>query len=174
MTTTSIGTIDVRFDAGVLTLTDRQSPKTTLRFETAEIRSLAEFLNHLFLVESNARQAFRIPVSDYSGLTVELHRGDVRVAATPVTISLSGIFVRLPDSGAMTLSVGEEVDVTLHLSALTTTLHGQVSRRDRQGSGILFRSAFQGEQLDPPPDLTKIVMQLQRKHAAGHLGIASP
>lgn len=171
MLSTTIGTVTARLELGALILTDSKRPGVELRLDGEGPRLLAEFLSQTSERGTNDRQAFRVALSPASGLAVKL-TGPGAVPVTPVSISVTGMFLAPIGGGALEFTIGKEVPLQLEFEQRTLDLHGIVCRLDRTGAGLLFREAFRGEEVEPPPALTRIVMELQRRAAASRLETA--
>ena len=125
-----------------------------------EIRS---FLASLHLLDINRREAYRVPLHECNWLTVSIRCGGESIAVIPKTISVTGIFVAPPPGRSLDLSEGDAVDITLGFEGQSQKLDALVRRCQPGGFGLFFKDSMTGEQIDPPPQLSRIVMELQRR-----------
>jgi hypothetical protein len=161
MSSKSIGEAVLTVADDVLTLTHREHPDRQLTFSAEDCRQLLAYLNEVVTRESNQRQAFRVPVDRKSGLKVIVTRVVRRIPVVPLSISMTGIFIEADKS--LPLKMDDEVDVTIDYETNSITLAGTVRRIEPDGYGLLFRDSFRGEEITPPPTLSRIVMALQRR-----------
>jgi len=171
MLNTTIGTVTARMELGTLILTDSRRPDAEIRLEGDGPRALAEFLAYSPGRGANDRQAFRVPLATSSGLLVRLS-GPQAVPVVAVSISVTGMFLAPAAGGTLDFAIGRELELQLEFEQRTLDLHGLVCRLDRTGCGLLFRESFRGEELDPPPALSRIVMELQRRAVANRVEVA--
>lgn len=171
MLSQKIGPVTARMELGTLILTDSRKPGLEIRLDGEGPRILGEFLAYAPDRGANDRQAFRVPISAASGLVVRLLDSGT-VPVVPVSISVTGMFITPIGGGALDFTIGRELAVQLEFEQRTLDLHGIVCRLDRTGAGLLFRESFRNEQVEPPPALTRIVMELQRRAAASRLETA--
>lgn len=168
----SFGTVQASLDGGLLTLTDAAAPGGQIRLDAEGMQSLVDFLVSAPARESNIRQAYRVAVRPTSGLTAGLHTGTTEIEAAPASISVLGIFLTPPAGTKLDLAMDQEVRLSLEFEGQKLTLRGVVCRQDSTGCGLLFPDSLKGEELDPPPLLSRIVMELQRRAVAERLQIA--
>jgi hypothetical protein len=166
MAATNIGDLRVTFERGVLTITPHGRSESAITLDEDGVEKLIDLVCGHDESESNQRQAFRVSLWDSSGLTTTVRHGECEIEATPKSISLSGVFVELPDPPGIELPVGAQVEVTLELDTDHETLEAIVRRRHDSGCGLFFPASMKDEELDPPATLARIVMTLQRRWLA--------
>lgn len=172
MLSTSIGPVQAILDGGILTLTDTATSGGPVRLDGEGMQALVDFLISAPARESNIRQAYRVAVRPSSGLAARLHAGPAAMNVVPGSISVLGIFLSPSPGTKLELSMDQEVVLSLEFEGQGLTLRGLVCRQDNTGSGLLFPDSLNGEELDPPPLLSRIVMELQRRAVAERLEIA--
>lgn len=172
MLTTSIGSVQASLDGGLLTLTDGATGGGPIRLDADGMQALVDFLVSAPARESNIRQAYRVAVRPMSGLTARLQVGLAASDVVPISISVLGIFIGPLPGTKLSLSMDQEVVLSLEFEGRGLTLRGIVCRQDSTGCGLLFPGSLKGEELDPPPLLSRIVMELQRRAVAERLQIA--
>jgi len=166
MAETSIGDFRVAFERGVLTITHHDRPESAVTMNEDGVEKLIDLVCGHDESDSNQRQAFRVSLWDSCGLTTTVHHGGCEIEAIPTSISLSGVFVELPEPLEVGLSVGAQVDVTLDLDTDHETLVSIVRRRRGSGCGLFFPASMKDEELNPPATLARIVKNLQRRWLA--------
>ena len=166
MAETNIGDVRVTFERGVLTISHRDRSESTITLDEDGVEKLIDLVCGHDESESNRRHAFRVSLWNSCGLMTTVHHGECEFEAIPTSISLSGVFVELPEPLEFELSVGAQVDVTLDLDTDRETLEAIVRRRRGSGCGLFFPASMKDEELDPPATLARIVMNLQRRWLA--------
>ena len=166
MPETSIDDFRVTFERGVLTITPHDRPDSAVTLNEDGVEKLINLVCGHDESESNRRQTFRVSLWDSSGLTTTVRFGERDIEVIPTSVSLSGVFVELPDPLETELYVGREVEVTLDLDTENETLEAIVRRRRGSGCGLFFPASMKHEELDPPAGLARIVMSLQRRWLA--------
>lgn len=116
----------------------------------------------------DCRMTYRVPVVPKSGLKVNLVTRGHRWSAEAVDVSVLGIQVRLPRAQAPRLDAGEAVDVELDLAGEASVSVGAELRRSEMGRsevrfGLLYPSALQRGELNPPVALRQLVARLERR-----------
>jgi hypothetical protein len=114
----------------------------------------------------NRRDAFRVPVVRPGDLTCCVTAGDVRFEGRPANISMTGMYVRKRASDPIDLQIGDEVEVALRSGGEFTQLAAVVRRLGRDGYGLFFPCSIKNRVIDPPPEIRRIVMELQRRWMA--------
>lgn len=166
MAETNIGDVRVTFERGVLTITRLDRSESTITLDEDGVEKLIDLVCGHDEAESNRRQTFRVSLWDSCGLTTTVRHGECEIEAIPTSISLSGVFVDLPEPLEFELSVGTQVEVTLDLDTDHETLEAIVRRRRGSGCGLFFPASMSDEELDPPATFARIVMNLQRRWLA--------
>jgi hypothetical protein len=117
----------------------------------------------------DCRMTYRVPVMPKSGLKVNMiTRGRQRWAAEAVDVSLLGIQLRLPKSQSPKLDAGEAVEIELEMHGEPMMSVQAELRREELGKsevryGLLYPSALQRGELNPPSALRAIVARLERR-----------
>jgi hypothetical protein len=135
----------------------------TMFLDTEGMEELVDFLTSLVGTEFNRRQASRVPLWESCGLRVQLCVGEKQFSARPANISLTGIFVIFSSDEGPDLRQGANVQVTLEFEGESATLQGIVCRSAECGYGLFFPEATNGDRIDPPKSLSRVVMELQRR-----------
>ena len=164
----TIGDVKFRSDGRTLTITPRDQPDKAISLDRNAFEKLLDFVNTLVQSEYsyNRRQAFRVPLWEACGLKVEICTGDAKFLTRPTDVSLTGIFVEFRPEDPVSLRVNDLVDVVMTFEGHTDTFRGIVKRVERHGAGLFFARSMHAEQMSPPPEITGLVMELQRQWIA--------
>ncbi len=162
----AIGDIQLHSDGNTLTISGRNQPDMTVCLNASEIEQLLNFVSSLAGTGSRRRQSFRVPLNESSGLKVRILTEGRLVEVIPTSLSLTGVFVVVPPNEWIDLAQGDILEVILEFENETHTYHGSVRRREVNGYGLLFTESMNGRQIEPPPDISRIVMELQRRWMA--------
>lgn len=115
---------------------------------------------------NNKRETFRLEGSDVGQVFVEIRSGATTLPVTPISLSLTGMFVE-PQKGAMvSLSPGDVVEILLEFEGRRAEHRAIVRRREGKGYGLSFGELANTK--DAVPEIRKIVMELQRRWLAKH------
>ena len=166
MAKTTIGNVRLISDGKTLTIARRDQPNMAISLDSTEVEELIDFVTSLAATEFNRRDTFRVPLWDSSGLSVQIRKDETQRLVTPTNISLTGIFVELRPDDWLDLAQDDDLEVILEFEGEAQSHHGVVRRCEDNGYGISFRDSMNGEQIDPPPGVTRIVMELQRRWMA--------
>jgi len=162
----TIGDIHLISDGNTLTISGRHQPDKTVCLNSAEVEQLIDFVSSLAGTGSHRRQSFRVPLNESSGLTAQIRTSGQLIDVTPTSLSLTGVFVVLHPDHWIDLAQGDIVEVFLEFEGETHMYHGSVRRREVNGYGLFITESMNGEQIEPPPDISDIVMELQRRWMA--------
>lgn len=172
MTKIKIGDAEFSTDGRKLTITRGNKEAMTVALDKNGIDHLLEFVTSLAESEFNRRQTFRVAVWSSSGLLVQLRRGNELIPVRPTSLSISGIFVELAPEDWIDLAMGDELEAALEFEGETHTHRVIVRHCDSSGYGLQFSAAMSDQQIDRLPEITNIVMTLQRRLLARHKRLA--
>lgn len=162
----TIGDLRLVSDGQKLTITFRYQPDMTVSLDRLAIDELIDYVGGLAVDEFNRRQTFRVPVWDSCGLSAQLCLGTKLLAVRATNLSLTGIFVELPPEDWVDLKVHDRLDIALRFEGRSGTYRVEVRRREGNGYGLFFLDSMRAEQIDSLPDITHVVMELQRRWLA--------
>jgi hypothetical protein len=162
----NIGGVRLFSDGNTLTITGRIQPDLTVSLDSVEVEMLIHFVLSLAGTGSNRRQSFRVPLHEPSGLSTQIRVNQKQLSVTPTSISVTGIFVELRPEDWLDLAIGDILDVILEFEGEIQTYHGSVRRGEAKGYGLFFTESMNGEEIDPPPELLRLVMELQHRWMA--------
>ncbi len=165
----TISNVHLVSDDEFLTIIRLDQPDVRISLDSAGVKELINFVTSHAGSELDRRRTFRVTVWDNSGLTVRLRSGGNECPATPTDISLTGIFVKLCPADWIDLALDDELEAILEFGGRTQTYRVLVRRSQANGYGLLFADSLAGEQINPPPGVTGIVMELQRRWVAQHI-----
>ncbi|MFN3192104.1 MAG: PilZ domain-containing protein [Aureliella sp.] len=156
---------NLRLEAGEqrLRCIDVEAEREVAHLEGEQVGELLDFVLSMAQVELNRRMAFRVPAKDSSGLSAVLEKDGVRRECRVLDIGLTGVGL----SNEATSELGLEMDdsVVVHLDYLGQKygMDGVVKRVAEDSLGVLFPCCFDGEMVDPPVEIQRIAMELQRR-----------
>lgn len=146
-----------------LTISSLAQPELTISLDQGGVEELINFMTSHAGTQFNQREAFRVELGDSSGLSVSIRKDGTQVAASPRNLSLTGISVELRPDDWLDLQLDAEVEITLQFEGQIRTYRAIVRRREKNGYGLFFPESMKGEEVDPPPELAHLVMELQRR-----------
>ncbi len=163
MVEVTIGDFEVRYDGENLTIVQAGETEPVMCLGLDEVEELAVFLDSLRSLSSNRREAFRVSLQGSESLNVFVVKNDTQFEVVPKTISVTGIFVTPAPGQAMGLQENDYVEVLLDFEGESQSYKALVRRCQDDGVGLFFTESMKGEQIDPPPRLSRTVMELQRR-----------
>ena len=168
MADTTIGDFRFRSDGRTLTIIPRDAPDKSISLDRNCFEELLDFVNTIVKSDYtyNRRQAFRVPLWESCGLKCEIRVDESLFLVRPTDISLTGIFVEFRPEDPVTLRVSDLVDVQMTMDGNTSTFRSIVKRVEGHGAGLFFARSRQAEQISPPSEITRLVMDLQRRWIA--------
>jgi len=162
----TIGTAKLTSSNSVLTIESIDDQESPITFDAEGVRELIRFLTSQTTSSFNRREAFRVPVFESSGLELQIRFGDQVLLGRPTSISMTGAFVSVTADDPLAIKVDQEVEATLMFEGKQHVHPSIVRRVAADGFGIGFLDAVSDGQIDPPADIARIVMALQRQWAA--------
>lgn len=162
----TIGDAHLISDGNTLTIGSRGQRNLTLSLDAAGVSELIDFVTSLAKTEFNRRQDFRVPIHDSSGLSAQIRKGQSLVSVMPLNLSVTGIFVELTRDDWIDFSQDDELEVILDFEGESQSHNGVVRRCADNGYGLFFPKSMKGKELAPPAELTRVVMELQRRWMA--------
>jgi len=127
------------------------------------VEELIDFVTTLAGTDFNRRQAFRVPVWGSSGLSAVMRKGQEETPVTPIDLSFTGMLVRIPADANLEPALDDHVDITLEFEGEKSTYHAIVRRRTELTCGLFFPETIVDGELEPPDNLLRIAMELQRQ-----------
>ena len=164
----TIGDVSFISDGKTLTISRHKQSDRSVTLDRTGVEELIDFLASLAETEFNRRQTFRVPLWDSSGLYAQIRTEETELQVTPTNVSLTGIFVQPRGDDWLDLELGDNVEVNLDFEGQALSYLGVVRRCENNGFGLFFPVTMNAEEIDPPPELTRIVMELQRRWMARH------
>jgi len=157
------------FDGANLSIQNGEDPEQSVSFDLDAIEEIKSFLSALHVLDLNRREAYRVSLHDCHLLTASLRHDGELLEMIPKTISVTGIFVAPPSGHSLDLSEGDAVEIILGFEGQSQKLDALVRRCQPNGFGLFFKDSMTGEQIDPPSQLSRLVMELQRRIMNRHL-----
>lgn len=148
-----------------IVLPDDRSDLTAI-FDAEGIEKLLGFVNSNSETSIDQRRSFRVPIYDWSGLKVQIRKDEKQLPVHAKDISVTGIFLMLAPDDPFDLSIEETAELVLEFEDETQIHPAIVKRHYDDGIGFLFSDSIKDGQADPPAELSKMVMELQRRWIA--------
>ncbi|MCA9136088.1 MAG: PilZ domain-containing protein [Planctomycetales bacterium] len=169
MAVIKLSDIQLVYDGDTLTISSVKTPEKSVTLDAQSVEELVDFVQGLAPVDesdgpgSNRRESFRVPVLDDSGLAVTLVKGNKRCEAKPANISMTGVFIKVPEKSQPDFKISDEIFVELTYQKSKIELEAIVRRIEDGGIGLFFPVTIKSEHVNPPPLVRRIVMDLQRQ-----------
>ncbi len=167
MSALTLGDLVMEFSGTTLAVSHRNHPSELVRLDADSIARLRKYVQSLEPLETQRREAFRVPLEGLSELAVALVINGKDVPVVPLDISITGVYVKARATSKLDLAYDDSLDVKLQYEQETLTYRGVVRRCEPNGIGLFFPESLKGEQINPPPELSRIIMDLQRKAMVG-------
>ncbi len=162
---TRIGSMTAEFDGQTLTLVPPTGECNLVSLSMNQVYELYEFVSKFNRDKNCKRMAFRVPLFDSSLLSVQATFGLKILDVTPINISMTGVLVSVSDP-VPNIALGDQVNLAMTGQKNSLRLAGEIrSIRDRF-VGIFFVDSVDGRELNPPPALSAMIMNLQREWLA--------
>ncbi|OYP39112.1 PilZ domain-containing protein [Rhodopirellula sp. MGV] len=161
--------IELSYDGDALTICSVSHPETQLTLDADAVDELVDFVETVqkskVVVndDDNRRQSFRVPILRRDDLRVWIQFNNLEFEARPDNISMTGVFVKASDRDPVKFQIGDEARLTLACNDETIEMEGIVRRMGRNGYGFFFPACVRFEQVSPPPEVRRMVMELQRR-----------
>ncbi|WP_419189889.1 PilZ domain-containing protein [Stieleria marina] len=163
MQETTIGDAILVSNKGLLTMRHVEDESLSFVFTAEQVLELVRFLTAQTQSEFNRREAFRVPLFESSQLEVRVRSGETQIQGRPTSISMTGIFLAVSPANQVDAELEDEVEVVLQFEGAQHSHVGLIKRISNDGYGIAFLDATSLGQVDPPADIARIVMKLQRE-----------
>lgn len=177
--------IQLTYDGRTLTISSVKERGKSVTLDARTVEELVDFVKLFEPIEENRtetgnsetgndetgnrREAFRVPVIDDFNLRCVITRHGECIEAKATNISMTGVFVELPElielpeRGSDRIMIDDKMDVSITLDKWNVVLASVVRRQEDHGFGLFFPATIRGHNVEPPPMLRRIVMDLQRR-----------
>ncbi len=162
----TIRDLQLTFDGETLVISSLDNPNRSVAMDAESVVDLVEFVTSFAQTGANRRMTFRVPVLAESKFDVRVVVRGKDFRATPVDISMTGIFLDFPRQHWVDLPPDSMLGIKMRLGDHLQELYGNVRRCEGLGYGISFPDSITDESVEPPIDLRRIVMELQRQWTA--------
>ena len=99
-------------------------------------------------------------------LRCEISARGYRFEGKATNISMTGVYVEKHRTDPVEFDLGDRAQVSLTCDVDSISLNAQVRRLGQSGYGLFFPATLKGTVIDPPQELRRIVMELQRRWMA--------
>ncbi|MEM6469001.1 MAG: PilZ domain-containing protein [Planctomycetota bacterium] len=164
--------IQIAYDGQTLTICSVEDAEHKISMDSGAVEELIDFVQTIQREAlkrddgPNRRESFRVPVLASMELECELLVKGKRFEGKATNISMTGVYVEKQLSDPMELHIGDPAQVRLSCAGDTISLQAQVRRLGQNGYGLFFPVTMKGPVIDPPQELRRIVMELQRRWMA--------
>ena len=164
--------IQLLYEGETLTISSVRDPACSVDLDPRTVEDLVEFVHALTTHsnpgaadddEKNRREAFRVPVVKDEDLQAWIVDGSKPLAVTPTNISMTGVFVELPKNLKKQFKIDDRLQVQMQCDKLKVLMGAIVKRVESRGIGLFFPATVKDDNIDPPQEMRKIVMELQRR-----------
>lgn len=151
-----IGDVVIAVRNGLITFDDPDREEPVL-LRVSDIPLLLDFLDS---VEWDGRTAFRVPISESSGLSTKIVWMGDTYSGSCLNVSSTGALIE-SENDLPGLSVDDVVEVTLQLGDAIAKLPGTLRRQEDQRYAFFFHESLRDGRVDSPASLRRIVNRLE-------------
>ena len=150
MTQIKVENVIINYDGSQISFEDQNNWKFSFSLKSSAMFDLIEYLRSFNVDDTQRRNAFRVPLTTSSDLSVMLGHRDKSCSVKPLNISLTGILIEFDRDDVYDLAIGAEVNLTLKSGDKTEKISGKIMRRDGNQYGIFFPSTVVDNEVTPP------------------------
>ena len=161
MTQIKVENVIINYDGRQITFEDQDNWKFSFSLKSSAMFDLIEYLRSFKVDDTQRRNAFRVPLTTSSDLSVMLGYKDKSCSVKPLNISFTGILIEF-GGDVYDLAIGAEVILTLKSGDNTEKISGKIMRRDGNQYGIFFPTTVVDNEVTPPDYLRSIVLNLEK------------
>ncbi|WP_149498424.1 PilZ domain-containing protein [Roseiconus lacunae] len=161
--------IELVYDGESLTICSVENEDARLTLDEHAVEELIHFVETIQRSKSaipdddNRRQSFRVPILRRDDLQVLIHFRGMEFEGRPENVSMTGVFIKASDRDPVQFQIGDEARLVLTCNDESIEMKGVVRRIARNGYGFFFPACLRFHQVDPPPEVRRLVMELQRR-----------
>ena len=161
MTQIKVENVIINYDGSQITFEEQNNWKFSFSLKSSAMFDLIEYLRSFKVDDTQRRNAFRVPLTTSSDLSVMLGYRDKSCSVKPLNISLTGILIEF-GGDVYDLAIGAEVNLTIKSGDKTENISGKIMRRDGNQYGIFFPTTVVDNEVTPPDHLRSIVLKLEK------------
>ena len=161
----NIGDTQLIFANNQLQIKTQGQDKVVATIPANELLVLHNFIGTL-LTPGAQRQAFRLHREALEGLSATI---SVKGSEHPVTVhdlSITGLHFQIGKEQGVSLIASDTCMVNLIFKKERQSHRAEVRRKTETGYTVSFPNSLKGKEIDPPRELTNLVMTLQRRWLA--------
>lgn len=164
--------IQLSFDNGALTISSVHRPNQSVTLDANAVEELVDFVQTFSSRErpeapdDNRRESFRVPIINPDDLKCVLTLHGETFETHPSNISMTGVYIKRRASDPFELTIGDELHLRLITPEQQIKLDAVVRRLGYHGYGLFFPCTVRNDVIDPPPEIRRMVMDLQRRWMA--------
>ncbi len=157
-----IENVVINYDGQQITFHDPDSLKFSFQLKPEAISDLIDYLGSFQKNDVQKRTAFRIPLTESSGLSVVLTYRDKSSAVIPINISLTGILIEFGAEDVYDMALNDAVVLSIRLDNQADDIIGKIVRRDHRQYGIFFADSVIDDEVQPPEFIASVARKLER------------
>lgn len=157
-----VGSLRAFANAHSLTLrsVDSEEP-SELSLDLNQVAELFRFLRSV-ISPADRRNTHRLPIPEAGGFRATIHLATEAIPAEAKNLSLTGILLLPASPNSAGLKLGATVRVLLEFDGESVIAESTIQRRTGSEYGLSFLDSGSGDELDPLPGLSRIMMKLER------------
>jgi len=132
-----------------------------VRLDLEEAIELFRFLQSV-INPADRRNTHRLAIPEGGGFRSTIHLATEAIPSEAKNLSLTGILLLPVSPNAAGLHVGATVRVLLEFDGESVIAEATIQRRTGSEYGLSFLDSGTGDELDPLPGLSRIMMKLER------------
>ncbi len=160
-----IGNTQLTFVNNQLTISALDQGKLVASIPADELLILHNFIGTL-LSPGGQRQAFRLHRESLEGLSASVSVKGTQYPVTVHDLSITGLHFQVKKELNLVLNASDTCMVNLSFKKEHQTHRAEVRRKTEAGYTVSFPNSLKGKEIDPPRELTNLVMTLQRRWLA--------
>lgn len=161
-----IGETYLTYDGTHLYIKEDRQGKVAAAVPADELLILHNFIGSLLGLDRGQRQTFRLHRDALFGVTAKVSANGKVYAVQIHDLSITGMHFQIKPDLGLALSLSDKCTVTLGYQHEEQTHAAIVRRRTEAGFTVFFPNSLKGEEIEPPKELTTLVMTLQRRWLA--------
>lgn len=158
-----IGQTHLSFDGNHLFIKEAGQGKPAATIAAGELLTLHGFIGSIMGLDRGQRQAYRLHKDALVGLSAVAIANGKEYPIDVQDLSMTGLHFRIKPELGLSLSPSDKFSVTLSFQGERQTQPVVLRRKTESGYTVFFPNSLKGQDIDPPRELTSLVMNLQRR-----------
>jgi hypothetical protein len=161
-----IGETYLTYDGNHLYVKEDGQGHPTVAIPADELLILHNFIGSLLGLDRGQRQTFRLHRDTLAGLSCSVHANGQHYPVQVQDLSITGMHFLVKSAQGLRLSTSDKCSVNLTFQGESQIQAAVVNRQTESGFTVFFPNSLKGEEIEPPKELTNLVMVLQRRWLA--------